>query len=72
MNVEKKQKKAQEYADANREARNNELSIGTKMLVKQERKRFTPAFDPKSLTVEQVKGTMITAHRGEYKKCVSF
>ena len=66
VNVEKK-KKAQAYADAKRKARNNELSIGTTVLVKQECKnKFTPAFDPKPLTIEQVKGTMITARRGEY------
>ena len=43
-NVEKKQTKAQEYTDAKRKARNKELSVGTKVLVKQERKnKFTPA-----------------------------
>ena len=65
--VERKQTKAQEYTDAKRKARNKELSVGTKVLVKQERKnKFTPAFDPKPLIVEQVKGTMITARRGDY------
>ena len=67
-NVEKKQSKAQEYTDAKRKARNKELLVGTKVLVKQERKNtFTPAFDPKLLIVEQVKGTMITVRRGKYR-----
>ena len=66
-NVEKKQSKAQEYTDAKRKARNKELIVGTKVLVKQQHKsKFTPAFDPKPLIVEHVKGTMITAGRADY------
>lgn len=66
-NTEKKQQKAKIYTDAKRRARNSDIAIGNKVIVKQQRKnKFTSPFDPKPLTVTKINGTMVTAERKDY------
>ena len=63
-NMERKQQKAKVYTDTKRRARNSEISIGSNVIVKQERRnKLTSRFDPKPLTVTKVNGTMVTAER---------
>ena len=51
-------------ADKKRKARKSEFKIGDTVLVKQERKnKMSTPFNPKPLTIVDIKGTMITASR---------
>ncbi|XP_040066786.1 uncharacterized protein K02A2.6-like [Ixodes scapularis] len=52
------------YADKRRHARPHNLTVGDRVLSKQnQRNKLTPAYDPKSYHVIDVKGTQITARR---------
>ena len=65
--MERKQHKAKVYTDTKRRARNSEISIGSNVIVKQERRnKLTSRFDPKPLTVTKVNGTIVTAERKDY------
>ena len=66
-NVEKKQRKAKTYVDKKRRAREPQISVGDKVLVRQQyRNKLTSLFDPKPLVVIKVNGTMLTASREDY------
>lgn len=52
------------YADKRRHARPHNLTVGDRVLSKQnQRNKLTPAYDPKPYQVIDVKGTQITARR---------
>eukprot|EP00112_Aurelia_sp_Birch-Aquarium-sp1_P016781 Seg383.2 transcript_id=Seg383.2/GoldUCD/mRNA.D3Y31 product="hypothetical protein" protein_id=Seg383.2/GoldUCD/D3Y31 len=54
-----------EYADKRRKATATTMKIGDCVLVKQKRKnKLSTRFDPRPLRVTKIKGTMITAQRG--------
>ena len=66
-NVEKKQRKAKTYVDKKRRARGPQISVGDTVLVRQHyRDKLTSLFDPKSLVVIAVNGTILTASREDY------
>ena len=59
--------KMKEYADKRRNATATTMKIGDCVLVKQKRKnKLSTRFDPRSLRVTKIKGTMVTAQRNNF------
>ena len=56
-----------EYADKRRNTTATTMKIGDCVLVKQKRKnKLSTRFDPRSLRVTKIKGTMVTAQRNNF------
>ena len=60
--------KQKDYADRHRRAKNKPVLVGDKVLVKQEKTTVKPPWDPNPYKVTQVKGTKITAARGQRER----
>ena len=57
------------YADKRRHTRQSKIKIGDKVLLKQrKRDMLTPNYDPRPYVVISVKGSMVTARRGDETK----
>ena len=64
-NKEKEQKQRQKtYADKHRRAKERKVEVGDQLLIRQKKTTTSPPFDPAPYSVEEVKGTKITARRG--------
>ena len=65
-NKEKEQKQRQKtYADKHRRAKERKVEVGDQLLIRQKKTTTSPPFNPSPYSVEEVKGTKITARRGK-------
>ena len=60
--------KQKKYADKHRRAKVKKVLVGDKVLLKQTKTTTKPPWDPKPMKVVKVKGTQITARRGEFER----
>ena len=60
--------KQKEYADKHRRAKKKEVKVGDKVLLKQDKSTTKPPWNPDPMEVKEVKGTKVTAQRGEFKR----
>ena len=54
--------------DLRKTAKNKEISVGDKVLVSQRKSTTKPPYDPKPFKVIEIKGTQVTAERGNKKR----
>jgi hypothetical protein len=65
---EAERKKQKEYADKRRRAKVKPVLVGDEVLVKQDKTTTKPPWDPKPFKVVEVKGTQVTATRGQMER----
>ena len=58
-----------QYADKHRRAKEVEIKMGDKVLLKQDKTTLKPPFDPEPFTVISVQGSKVTAERDHKTKC---
>ena len=61
-------RKQKEYADRHRRAKQKKVLVGDEVLLKQNKTTIKPPWNPQPLKVVKVKGTQVTARRGQYER----
>ena len=57
--------KRKERFNKTKQAREEEMKVGEQVLIKHARSSTSPPYDPKPYTIIELKGTRVTARRGE-------
>ena len=61
-------RKQKEYADRHRKAKKKKVLVGDEVLLKQTKTTTKPPWNPQPLKVVKVKGTQVTARRGQFER----